>query len=85
MVQAKRKSAHFALKPFKQKQSSAVTVIGICRLRPTDKSGLGGEMPKKRGAGCQIPASAELNLIAGRKRGAAHTFDVHDIFIYMLA
>ncbi len=73
LVEAKRKSAHFALKPFKQKQSSAVTVIGICRLHPTDRSGLGGEMPIKRGAGCQITASAELSLSAGRKRGAAHT------------
>lgn len=48
-VQAKRKSAHFAQKPFKLKQFSAVTVVGTCRHRLTDSLGGGGENPKDVG------------------------------------
>lgn len=48
-VQAKQKSAHFAQKPFKLKQFSAVTVVGTCCHRLTDSLGGGGENPKDVG------------------------------------
>lgn len=41
-VQARRKSAHFAQKPFKLKQFSAVTVGGTCRHCLTDSLGGAG-------------------------------------------
>lgn len=49
LVQARRKSAHFAQKPFKLKHFSAVTVVGTCRHRLTDRLGGGGENPKDVG------------------------------------